>query len=285
MKMSRTIRLSAGMAGALVSCLLAPAAFAQNAAPATVTLTRLECGTGATRPVAAFNDSYAFEDLKVALTFSCYLIQHGNDYMVWDAGFGPGAPTSPKTSLVDMLAQLKVNADQVKYIGISHYHDDHIGQAGSFPKATLLIGKGDWDALSSTELRPGTTAEQSAKWRAPFASWISGGGKVDALTSDKKDVFGDGSVVMVSMPGHTPGHHSLLVKLAQTGNVLLTGDVTHFHENYDVDGVPTWNFNRADTLASLDRFKKIAKNLKATVIIQHDVRDINKLPAFPASAK
>jgi N-acyl homoserine lactone hydrolase len=79
--------------------------------------------------------------------------------------------------------------------------------------------------------------------------------------------------------------HSLLVRLKQMGNVLLSGDLTHFHENYEDDGVPTWNFNRADTLASLDRFKRIAKNLQATVIIQHDPRDISKLPAFPAAAR
>ena len=75
------------------------------------------------------------------------------------------------------------------------------------------------------------------------------------------------------------------MKLKEKGNVLLTGDLAHFRENYDGNGVPTFNTNRADTLASLDRFKQIAKNLSATVIIQHDPRDIDKLPAFPAAAK
>jgi glyoxylase-like metal-dependent hydrolase (beta-lactamase superfamily II) len=118
----------------------------------------------------------------------------------------------------------------------------------------------------------------------PFASWISGGGKVEPVPLDK-DVFGDGTVVMLNTPGHTPGHHSLMVRLPQMGTVLLSGDLAHFHENYDSNGVPTFNTDRAETLASLDRFKKIAANLKATVIIQHDARDIGKLPAFPASAK
>ena len=90
---------------------------------------------------------------------------------------------------------------------------------------------------------------------------------------------------MLNTPGHTPGHHSLLVKLKEMGNVLITGDLAHFHENYDSNGVPTFNTDRAASLASLDRFKKIAANLKATVIIQHDARDIGKLPAFPAAAK
>jgi hypothetical protein len=67
--------------------------------------------------------------------------------------------------------------------------------------------------------------------------------------------------------------------------VLLTGDLAHFRENYDSDGVTNFNTHRGDSLASMDRFKKIAANLKATVIIQHDERDVGKLPAFPAAAK
>ena len=87
------------------------------------------------------------------------------------------------------------------------------------------------------------------------------------------------------MAGRVPGRQSLLVKLPQTGAVVITGDAAHFRENYDSDGVPAFNFDRAQTVASLERLKKIAANLKATVIIQHDARDIDKLPAFPASAK
>ena len=67
--------------------------------------------------------------------------------------------------------------------------------------------------------------------------------------------------------------------------VLLTGDLWHFRENMETNGLPIFNTNRAETLASFDRFKIIAKNLNATVVIQHDARDINKLPAFPAAAR
>jgi hypothetical protein len=69
------------------------------------------------------------------------------------------------------------------------------------------------------------------------------------------------------------------------GNVLITGDLAHFRENYETNGIPSFNTDRAASLASLDRFKRIATNLKATVIIQHDERDVTKLPAFPAAAK
>ncbi|MEP6763351.1 MAG: N-acyl homoserine lactonase family protein [Gemmatimonadaceae bacterium] len=252
-------------------------AFAQTAA--VVTLTRLDCGTGAPpSDVGRFSDTYAMNGMKVQLAFSCYLIRHGDDYMVWDTGNPSGTTaTAPKTSLVDLLAQLKVTLAQVKYVGISHYHGDHVGQVSSFPTSTLLIGKGDWDAL--VDAKAGGPANP-----APFAKWISGGGKVEPQAADK-DVFGDGSVIMLSMPGHTPGHHSLLVNLKEMGPVLITGDLTHFRENYEGNGVPTFNTDRAASLASIDRFKKIAANLKATVIIQHDARDVSKLPAFPAAAK
>ena len=99
-----------------------------------------------------------------------------------------------------------------------------------------------------------------------------------------KDVFGDGSVVILRTPGHTPGHQALLVKLPKSGNYILSGDAVHFEENWATNGVPMFNFDRAQSLASLDRMKQIAKIHKAKMIIQHDERDIAKLPAFPAGA-
>src|SRR3954462_11668515 len=112
----------------------------------------------------------------------------------------------------------------------------------------LLIGKGDWDVLTSPKPGPGVTPE-------PFANWIKGEGKVEPVPLDK-DVFGDGTVQMLNTPGHTPGHHSLMVKLQEKGTVLLSGDLIHFQENYDTNGVPSFNTDRAETLASIDRFKK-----------------------------
>ncbi len=259
--------------GLCAAALLAQPVLAQ--APE-MSLTRLDCGTPQPPTIVnqRFSDTYSMGDLKVQLVYSCYLVKHGDDYLLWDTGFAMNAPnTAPKVSLVDQLAQLKVTPDQIKFVGISHYHGDHTGQAGSFPKAMLLIGKGDWDVLTNPTPNPAANP-------APFAGWIKDGGKVEPLPSDK-DVFGDGSVMMLN----TPGHHSLMVKLKEKGAVLITGDLAHFHENYDTNGVPTFNTDRSQTLASLDRFKKIAAGTKATVIIQHDARDIDKLPAFPAAAK
>jgi N-acyl homoserine lactone hydrolase len=249
-------------------------------AAAEVTLTRMECGSRLA-PLEVnqrFSDTFAYGGLKLQFVYSCYLVKHGDDYMMWDTGqaLDSGA-TAPKVSDVDLLAQLKVMPDQIKYVGISHFHADHIGQADSFPKATLLIGTGDWEVLTSKTPPPNAKPNYVSRW-------VSGGGKVEPVTGDK-DVFGDGTVVMLSTPGHTPGHHSLLVKLAQKGSVILSGDAVHFHENYDKAGVPGFNYDRSQTVASIDRIKQLSANLKAQLIIQHDARDLGKLPTFPASAK
>jgi N-acyl homoserine lactone hydrolase len=262
---------------AVMAALIAAPALAQ--APADVSLWRLDCGTSAQpNDLGRWSDTFAYQDVKRSFTYSCYVIKHGDEYMVWDTGFVPGSnPNAPKVSLTDQLAQLKISSDQVKYVGISHYHADHTSQLPSLPNALVLIGKGDWDAITAPNPAQGVNA-------AAFKHWMGGGGKIEPLTLDK-DVFGDGSVVVLRTPGHTPGHSSLLVRLKERGAVILTGDAVHFHENYDSNGVPSFNTDRAQTLASMDRIKKMAAGLKATVVIQHDPRDIGKLPAFPNPAK
>jgi len=254
-------------------------ALAASAQPAAVelTLARLDCGTGF-NDQRRFSDTFAYSEPRVAFTFSCYVIRHGEESMVWDTGYQPGTnPSAPKVSLVEQLAQLKIRPEQVKYVGISHFHADHTGQLASLPGATLLIGEREWSALTAAKPMTGANV-------AGFAPWISGGGKVEPQAADK-DVFGDGTVVILRTPGHTPGHQALLVRLKEMGAVILSGDAAHFHENYENNGVPGFNYDRAETLASLERIKQIQKNLKATVIIQHDPRDIDKLPVLPAVAR
>jgi N-acyl homoserine lactone hydrolase len=259
----------------LLAICLSSAAFAQ--VPAEVTLSRIECGSGSNDP-RRFSDTYAYTEKSKPFTFSCYLIKHGSDNMVWDTGYLPGSvPSATNKPLVDLLKQANVTPDQVKFVGISHFHADHTGQLAPFTNATLLIGKGDWDGVNANPPMGGANVNG-------FKEWIAEKRKVEPLTSDK-DVFGDGSVVVLRAPGHTPGHSMLLVRLKEKGPVVLVGDAVHFQENYEHEGVPGFNFDRAQTIASIQRIKQIEKNLKATVIIQHDPRDIGKLPVFPASAK
>ena len=259
----------------LAGVLAAHCALAQ--APAEVTLTRLDCGNGF-NDQRRFSDSFAYTNPKVPFTFSCYVIKHGSDYMVWDTGYLPGStPSATNKPITELLAQMNVKPEQVTFVGISHFHADHTGQLGPFANATLLIGKGDWDGVNANPPMGGANV-------AGFKEWMGTSRKVKPLSADE-DVFGDGSVIVFRTPGHTPGHSAVLVKLKEKGSVILLGDAAHFHENYESNGVPGFNFDRAQTIASLERIKAIEKNLKATVIIQHDPRDVGKLPMFPDAAR
>jgi len=268
---------------ALTTMLMAATTHAATAT-APVQLWRLDCGKVVAFDLDEFSDTRAYVGQHKDLAASCYLIRHGDTYMLWDTGLPrallnhvpdpkQGLDATLAVTIVDQLARLGVKPEQISILGISHEHFDHTGQAGDFPQAKLLMGKGDIEDMR------GPNAERGA----PLAHWLKDGGAMEPVVGDK-DVFGDGTVTMLDMPGHTPGHHALLVKLAHKGYVLLSGDTAHFAENYATDGVPSFNSNRADTLASFDRFKKLAANLHATVIIQHEPADIAKLPAFPKAA-
>lgn len=270
----------------IVAGLLAGAAAAQPGA-AEIKLWRLDCGTVVIKNYGAFfSDTMAYPPGPKTITSSCYLIRHGDRYMLWDTGVPasfagktedtPAQTISLGSRLTDQLARIGVKPEQIEIIGISHYHFDHIGQAADFPKAKLVIGAGDLAALKADPPAPGMRPEL-------IAPWLNEGAQVLAATSDV-DIFQDGRVVMLKMPGHTPGHSALLVRLKNRGPILLTGDLYHFTEQVAIDGVPPFNTDRADTLASMDRFKKLAKNLGATVVIQHEAADIARLPAFPAAA-
>lgn len=240
-------------------------------------LWRLDCGSIHVSDFDVFSDTYLYPGQPKQLTASCYLIKHGNQYMLWDTGVaGPAKEwvftIELKERVTEQLKRIGVSSANVNFVGISHYHDDHTGQAADFPGATLLIGTGDWEAIKG---RPETAAR--------FTPWISGASKVEPVGRDK-DVFGDQSVVILDMPGHTPGHKALLVRL-KSGPVLLSGDLYHAAEQVANRGVPSFNTNRADTLASFDRFQAIARNAKAKVIIQHEIKDIAKLPPFPQAAE
>lgn len=264
---------------ALFSLILASVVPAHAQQPAAVSIGRLEGGTQAA-PVDVnirFSDTMAYKNLMLPFVYSSYLIKHGGDYMIWDTGHAATAgAVAPKVSLADQLAKGGIKPEQIKFIGISHFHSDHIGGAAAFPTATLLIGKGDWEVMT----RPSPPANLNPALLAP---WITGGGKVEPVETDK-DVFGDGSVVILNTPGHTPGHHSLLVRLSKFGPVILSGDAVHFRENAEGASVPFFNFDRSQTLASVGRIKALVANIGAKLVIQHDARDVAVLPAFPAVA-
>jgi glyoxylase-like metal-dependent hydrolase (beta-lactamase superfamily II) len=243
-------------------------------------LWRLDCGTLDGQDLGLYSDTGLYAGQKRKFADSCYLIRNGDRYLLWDTGVDvsiAGKGQDPDGNRLDQtivaqLAEVEVQPADIDFVGISHFHQDHTGQVANFPSATLLIGAPDWQFV-----------KEWAPAAGRFAHWIGGAGKVEPLKRDK-DVFGDGLVTILRMPGHTDGHQALLVRLA-SGPVLLTGDQYHFTENRKARGVPAFNSDRAATLASHDRLETLATNLKAKVIIQHEPADIDKLPDFPRPAR
>ena len=247
-------------------------AFCATASLPRVSLWRMDCGSFVTN----------------RLTNSCYLVRHDRDYMLWDAGFGAellGCPQEHgkgswielKRTLAAQLALLGLRTGQIGILGISHTHFDHIGQAADFPTARLLIGKEDWETMRAQS--PDATSESQR-----LKPWLDEGAPKELINGDN-DVFGDGSVVMIATPGHTPGHHSLLVRLKRSGVILLTGDLYYSAQQYAHDEVPKHNSSVAATLASFARFRALAKSVRATIVIQHEPADVLKLPPFPNAAE
>lgn len=258
---------------------------ANDAAPAqqqtALSLTRLDCGTPTIKNFDKFfsDKPGLYAPGPRVITDSCYVIRHGDQVLLWDTGF-PAAwkgqdrdlgelTVKEDKTIAEQLQQLGLKPADIDIVGISHMHSDHTGQASEFPNAELLIGTKDFEETKGKD--------------DPFGPWRKEGAKVHSAQGDV-DVFGDGSVVALHLPGHTPDHMALLVKLA-SGPVLLTGDLYHSREAREKRGVPPFNTSREQTLQSMDKFEKLAKELGAKVIIQHEPRDIPLLPAFPGAAK
>jgi glyoxylase-like metal-dependent hydrolase (beta-lactamase superfamily II) len=260
-----------------------PAQRQADAAPAKVaiSLTRLDCGSALIKDFAHFFSDrpglYAKGPRRV--TDSCYLIRHGDQQMIWDTGFSAALKGSSRDmgelvasldkTLAEQLSELGLKPSDIDVVGISHMHADHTGQAAEFPQARLVIGKADFEQTSGKD--------------DPFGPWRKPGAKTTLATGDV-DLFGDGSVVAVHTPGHTPDHLALLVKLA-SGPVLLSGDVYHSQEAREKRGVPPFNTSREQTLKSMDRVEQIVRDEKAKLVIQHEPSDIGKLPPFPQAAQ
>ena len=244
----------------------------------------LDCGRIDFTDMSNFSDTGDHDGEHGAMPVSCFLIKHGADWMLWDAGLGDEIAATPAGRLVvglhfrvprtlsSQLTALGLRPDDIRYVGLSHLHADHSGNAAMFPHATFLVSPSEIAWASGRPTPDGVAPDRVA---AVSAS------KLEPVPADK-DVFGDGTVRMVSTPGHTIGHHSLMVHLPRTGWLILTGDVAHFVENYERDLVPLGNASRAETIASIGRIKGLAAHYHARVVVQHAADIFDRMPRFPA---
>jgi glyoxylase-like metal-dependent hydrolase (beta-lactamase superfamily II) len=168
----------------------------------------------------------------------------------------------PKT-LAAQLDELGVKPSEIKFLAISHTHPDHIGNVGLFPSAMLLVQKAEYE------------------WPTPLGvGRFKPDHPVTKLEGDH-DVFGDGGIVILSTPGHTPGHQSLLVRLPKTGVVVLSGDATHFKDNWEHRRVPEGNVNKDQTLQSMQRIADVLAKEHGQLWINHDKAQRDNLKLAP----
>ena len=216
---------------------------------------------------------------------NCYLIQHGKDWMLWDSGYPDALADRPEgivgarnsrairaRTLASQLAEIGVAPGQVSVLAFSHSHGDHIGNGNLFTAATLYIQRAEYDAAFGPD--PGKYGFVPSTYDRLRDS------RTVKLEGDF-DVFGDGSVKILSTPGHTPGHQSLLVRLPKTGAVVLSGDVAHFRENFDMRRVPGFNFDIEQSRQSMDKVDAIVKAEHAQLWINHDAAQSATLAHSP----
>jgi len=245
----------------------------------------MDCGSVDFTDIGLFSSGeYAGRAKKMAVP--CYLIRHPKGDMVWDTGIPDNISQMPDgLPILDGLAvarvsvtmesqfkELGISTKDVEYLALSHAHFDHVGNVGQFTNSTLLIHKNEHDFMFGAGVEAGVVdAGMVEPLRTLETVFLEG----------EHDVFGDGKVIIIPTPGHSPGHAVLLVKLNNTGSVMFSGDLFHLAESRERSIVPVINPDRAQTLKSMDKFNARVEKEGAKVIIQHDLNEFKTLPIIP----
>jgi N-acyl homoserine lactone hydrolase len=277
--------IGAGVLGA--AALAAPASAAELAPAPKVTAPRLyvfDCGTLVFNKPEDYNlTREEVRDSNMGVT--CYLIVHPKGMLLYDTGLNDrliGRPLYENVlegyaqvkfnSLSGQLADIGVAPGRIDYLVLSHYHWDHIGNAGDFAGSTWLVYPGDRDQMFSK-------AARANPWFNQYAALEHG--KTVLLKGDH-DVFGDGTVVVLATPGHTEGHCSLLVRLKNTGPVVLSGDLYHYAEERTLGRMPDPE-KTAGTVESRAKIEDLLRRTGAQLWIGHSMeffRTVRKSPSW-----
>jgi glyoxylase-like metal-dependent hydrolase (beta-lactamase superfamily II) len=275
------------VAGAIVAAALAVSCSDDRRSAAESPTPRIyvfENGTISGLDPALFN--FTREELKqVDFVNTAYLILHPRGTVMVDAGAvpdshfkGDGSPVveGVVTATKPVLPQLTAAGYEprdVTYFVLSHYHSDHTGNANAFANATWIVQKAERDYMFGDSpqgiIQPATYAELR-------------NAKTKILDNEDFDVFGDGSVVVMATPGHTPGHQVVAVKLANRGTVVLAGDLYHYPEERTTGRIPTFEFAPEQSKVSRARIEKYVEDNDAELWIEHDVATHAALPKSPA---
>jgi glyoxylase-like metal-dependent hydrolase (beta-lactamase superfamily II) len=270
------------------SALPSPAGAADLApAPPKVTSPRLyvfDCGTLVYNKPEDYNlKRDEVKDSNMGVT--CYLVVHPKGLLIYDTGLNDRLVGRPLyENVTDGYAQIKFNTlsgqladigitpSKIDYLVLSHYHWDHIGNADDFAGSTWLVYKGDRDQMFSS-------AARAYAWFGQYSALENSKTK---LLSGDYDVFGDGTVVVLATPGHTEGHCSLLVRMKNTGPVVLSGDLYHYAEERDLKRMPDEE-KTTGTVESRQKIEDLLRRTGAQLWIGHSMeffRTVRKSPAW-----
>lgn len=245
-----------------------------------------DCGSIDIADVASFG--LTNEETNVRTLFvPCYLIEQNGKRLIWDGGLPlslvgseqlemqPGMKASYRRSLIDQLKDLNLTPADIDYVAFSHFHFDHIGAADEFAGSTLLINRREYDAAF-------LHADQSEIFDKSLYNGLSDAKRI-MLSSADYDVFDDGSVTIISASGHTPGHQVLLVKLENTGPIMLSGDLYHFEFSRTHQRVPEFNTDKEQSLTAMQYIEGRLQREQAKLWIEHSqalADSLNLAPAF-----
>lgn len=253
-------------------------------------LYRLDCGRSLANDESVWTPG---ENVGRDIEFSstCWLIKHGREWLLWDTGVPESSLNDPRgwstlpklivyhldKSLTDQLAEIGLKPRDIGRIAVSHTHGDHIGNMGLFPNSTVVIQRAEYNWIHSPN-----GINDNVNQLMALARKLLGTPKKLQLIDGDADVWGDGSVTLVSTPGHTPGHQSLLVHLKNSGFIILSGDVVHLQTNFEKNIVPSLNTDETQSIASMERVRQLIAVYQATLFINHDKSQTDKLKLLPA---
>lgn len=243
-----------------------------------------DCGRLLMASMAGFSVADDETDVR-ELSVPCYVVEHPKGRLLWDGGLassvantegwhGEGMRMKLDRPLAEQLAALNLGMSSFDFVAFSHMHFDHVGVANEVRGATLLIQKAEYEAAFADPVTVRGFDPESYSGLRDLETKILDG---------DHDVFGDGKVRILSTPGHTPGHQSLLVELGETGAVVLSGDLYHTRISREDRRIPVFNFDREATLESMGRIEALVRDKKAQLWIEHELalfEQLDKPPKF-----
>lgn len=241
----------------------------------------LDCGSYDVSDMKSLSATGEYDGQKLKMVNPCFLIRHPKGDLLWDTGHSDSMADSPNgeisgvwhaklsIKLIDQLSQLGITPTDIDYLSLSHVHPDHAGNANKFVQSTFIVNELEREFMFS---------EQTKSMFGTYYSALENAKTISFKT--EYDVFGDNTVVIKSMPGHTPGSSVLLVRLAKAGNILLTGDLYIHERGRQLKTILQYNDQQL-TIASRKRFEVLVRKEQARVIIQHEKQHFEKLPKFP----